>query len=381
MRLLMVAQDFPPATGGIQTYAAELAERLQHRVQAFEVLCPGDHRSDRRVARGYAVQRVPGGPELFPAASAGFIAERVLRRGFDVAFHTQWQSLPASALLRSSRKLRRLAVAAHGKELLLRPLLATPRLQALYDAARVRLLESADVVLPVSRFTASLLPQTERVRARLQVVSNGVASQRLSRLDRAAFRARHRLEQARVLLTVARLVPRKGIDSVLRCLPALCAQLADLHYVVAGDGPDAARLAALAEQLGVASRVHFLGRVEDAELGSCYAGCDAFVLATRAEPDSVEGFGLVLLEAAACGRAVVTTDAGGTAEAVRAEITGLVVPANDETALEAALLRVLGDATLAASLGAAGREHALHAGSWDRVADDVYRALAGTALG
>lgn len=377
----MVAQDFPPATGGIQTYAAELAQRLHTRVQALEVLCPGDRRSDRSAERDYPVQRVPGGTDLFPLASAGFIAERVLRRGFDVAFHTQWQSLPASALLRASGKLRRLAVAAHGKELLLRPLSATPRLQSIYDVARLRLLESADVVLPVSRFTASLLPQSRRIRARVQVVSNGVASQRLSQPEREAFRARHGLGHARVLLTVARLVPRKGIDSVLRCLPALLGQVDDLHYVVVGEGPDAARLSALAQQLGVAARVHFLGRVDDAELGSCYAGCDAFVLATRAEADSVEGFGLVLLEAAACGRPVVTTDAGGTSEAVRPDVTGLVVPANDHAALEAALSRVLCDPALAARLGAAGRDYALREASWERVADDVYRALAGTCLG
>jgi glycosyltransferase involved in cell wall biosynthesis len=131
-----------------------------------------------------------------------------------------------------------------------------------------------------------------------------------------------------------------------------------------------------ARTLGVSSHVRFLGSVDAAQLRNAYAACDAFVLAPREEPDSIEGFGLVLLEAAAAGRASVTTTAGGTAEAVRHEVTGLVVPAQDREALTGALRRVLMDRAFSAQLGAAGREHAAGAGSWERTADSIFSLLA-----
>jgi glycosyltransferase involved in cell wall biosynthesis len=101
-----------------------------------------------------------------------------------------------------------------------------------------------------------------------------------------------------------------------------------------------------------------------------------FVLAGRDEPDSVEGFGLVLLEAAACGRATVATDAGGMREAVQHGKTGLIVPTGDATALSAALSSLLGKPDLATRLGQAGRRRAYTEGSWDRAANALYEALA-----
>ncbi len=375
MRLLIVTQDFPPKLGGIETYALELASRLAGRFAGLHVVCPdqaGARAFDRQLP--FAVHRVGGGSDALPVRAALPVAELVRREGLDTVLHAQWQTAAIGVALRRLGLLRRLAIAAHGKELLLRPLSRRPRAQGAYDAFRRHLLEAADVVLPVSRYTASLVA-AEAPRARCAVVTNGVSAERFAGGDGQAFRAAHGLGQGRVLLTVSRLVPRKGIDDVLRCLPELARELDDVRYVVVGVGPDAARLQELAQRLGVSSRVLFVGALDAAQLRDAYAACDAFVLAPRIEPDSVEGFGLVLLEAAAAGRASVTTDAGGCAEAVRHGETGLIAPAGDSGALTSALRRVLRDRAYAAQLGARGREHALGAGSWERTADTIYALL------
>jgi phosphatidylinositol alpha-1,6-mannosyltransferase len=371
----MVSQDFPPRTGGIETYACELAARLLPHCEQLEVVCPdapGAAAIDARLP--FRVQRIASSSNALPARAAPHIVRSVERDGFDVVFHTQWQTAPVGALLRRSGRLRTLAIAVHGKELLLRPLARVAPLQRAYDQLRASVLESADVVLPVSEFSAELLRREVSQRARSTVVSNGVDAQRLSGGDGQAFRARHGLA-GRVLLTVARLVPRKGIDSVIACLPALLREAPDALYAVVGAGPDEARLRALASQLGVAGRVRFLGRIGDDELADCYAAADVFVLAARDEPDSVEGFGLVLLEASAAGRPCVATRAGGMAEAVRDGVTGLVVPAGDAVALTGALARLLSDRELARELGEAGRRHATGEGSWERTAQRVLEAL------
>jgi phosphatidylinositol alpha-1,6-mannosyltransferase len=371
----MISQDFPPRTGGIETYACELATRLAPHCESLEVVCPdapGASAIDARLP--FAVKRIKASSDALPVAAAPHLTRLVEQGGIDVLFHVQWQTAPVGALLRKAGRLPTLAIAVHGKELLLRPLAAVPALQSGYDRLRASVLESADVVLPVSEFSARLMHDRVTSRARVSVVSNGVDAARLSGGDGAAFRARHGLS-GRVLMTVARLVPRKGIDSVIACLPALRAQVSDLTYAVVGQGPDEPRLRALVKELGVAAQVRFLGRIPDHELADAYASCDAFVLAARDEPDSVEGFGLVLLEAGAAGRPCVATRAGGMAEALRDGETGLVVAANDAQALTGALAKLLLDSALARRLGEAGRRHAAGEGSWDRTAQRMLAAI------
>jgi len=365
VRLLIISQDFGPKLGGIERYTLEIATQLSRRAQTVHVLCPdqsGAAAFDRTLP--FEVRRVPCGSDALPLCAAPWALSLVAREGIDALLHTQWQTAPLGVALRRMGSLRALAIAAHGKELLLRPLRAHAGAQRAYDRLRRRCLESADVVLPVSRYTAGLVA-AEAPRARCAVVPNGVDAERFVGGDGQAFRARFGLQRVRILLSVARLVPRKGIDHVLAALPD----------VVVGDGPDQARLRALVRAASLEERVHMLGTLDADALCDAYAACDAFVLVPRAEPDSVEGFGLVLLEAAAAGRPSVTSDAGGTAEAVRDGTTGLVVPACNPAALLAALHRVLGDSALAARLGAGGAAHARRAASWDRTAEALLAQL------
>ena len=176
--------------------------------------------------------------------------------------------------------------------------------------------------------------------ARAAVIPNAV--------DPAAFvpgprptglEARYGLEGKRVVLTLGRLAGehrRKGFDRALEALPALAEAVPDVAYLVAGDGPDRARLEAKAARLGVADRVVFAGFVAEAEKADHYRLADAFAL-----PSEGEGFGIVLLEAMACGVPVVASDADAGLEAVRGGALGAVVSPRDPAALAAALAAAL----------------------------------------
>jgi phosphatidyl-myo-inositol dimannoside synthase len=199
--------------------------------------------------------------------------------------------------------------AAHGRELLLRPVARLRLAQRLYDVARRRVLRGADGIFAVSRYTAGLARGLGVDPGRIHVVPNGVDAARLDLPDAAErsrrFRERHGLVGRPCFVTVARLQPHKGIDTGIAALPALRRHVPGATYVVVGDGPDAERLRGLAAQLGVSESVRMLGRVSDDDVVDALLACDAFALLSRETASDVEGFGLVLLEAGACGKPVL----------------------------------------------------------------------------
>lgn len=165
------------------------------------------------------------------------------------------------------------------------------------------------------------------------------------RVGRDALRSSEQVpENAVLLLVLANLVPRKGIDVLLEALVGL--DPAPLLWI-GGEGPERSALESQAQRLGLAECVHFLGRREDT--GDLLAACDVFVM-----PSRLEGLGVAALEAMAAGRPVVASRVGGLAELVVHERTGLLVPPDDAPALQRALGRVLDDGGLREALGAEG---------------------------
>jgi phosphatidylinositol alpha-1,6-mannosyltransferase len=193
-------------------------------------------------------------------------------------------------------------------------------------------------------------------------------------VDAGALRERFGLADGGVrwLLTVARLELHKGIDTVLSALPAILERAPDVRYAVAGRGPARERLEKLARKAGVADRVHFLGEIGDRDLPALYNLASVYVgPSRRADRISVEGFGISLVEASACGLPVVAGNSGGVADAVRDGETGILVAPEDGVAVTEAVCRVLADRPLAERLAAAGRREVERYYNWDRVVRDL----------
>ena len=156
----------------------------------------------------------------------------------------------------------------------------------------------------------------------------------------------------RLLLTVGRLVPRKGIADAIESLPPL-ARDHPIRYIVAGDGPELERLRSLAGRLGVSGSVSFVGKTSEGELCGLYASSDVFILPSRSgsDPTQVEGFGIVLLEAQMMGLPVVATRTGGIPEAVLEDRTAILVAEGSPTEIGAAVRTLLEDRARAARMG------------------------------
>lgn len=205
--------------------------------------------------------------------------------------------------------------------------------------------------------------------AKVRVMHPGVDTDRFVPAPRSqAARATLGWADRPVILTVGALQRRKGQDTMIRALPPLLAELPDLLYVIAGEGWERGYLEALARDLGVADHVQFRGAADEGELVSCYQQCDLFALPNRQVGWDFEGFGMVLLEAQACARPVIAGASGGTAEALDAPRTGLVVACESPAPLVAAVRAILTDQALATRMGAAGREWVVAHRSWDVLA-------------
>ncbi len=186
--------------------------------------------------------------------------------------------------------------------------------------------------------------------------------------DTGSLRRRFALGNAPLLLTVARLVPHKGQDTVIRTLPLLGT---DVRYLVVGTGDDVARLQTMAREAGIADRVIFAGALSDDEIAEAHATADVYVGLSREEGVQAEGFGIAFLEAAASGTPSVAGNSGGVSSAVRDGEMGILVPPADPAAAAAAIRRLLDDRALREAMGRAARCAVETHYNWDRFARET----------
>jgi phosphatidylinositol alpha-1,6-mannosyltransferase len=229
-------------------------------------------------------------------------------------------------------------------------------------------LRGADMIHANSRFTEQVLLDRGVSQERIRVITPGIdleKAQGPARIDPAIERG---LAGRRVLLTVGRLVARKGQDMVLRAMPALLEHHPDLHYVIAGGADPRARQAydELIDGLGIREHVTLLANLDNASVAWLYERCEVFVMANRTMANGeTEGYGIVFLEAGAHGKPVIGGRAGGAVEAVDDGSTGILVDGDDVDDIGRAVSRLLDDAEMARRMGEAGRRKATE-NDWSR---------------
>jgi phosphatidylinositol alpha-1,6-mannosyltransferase len=179
----------------------------------------------------------------------------------------------------------------------------------------------------------------------------------------------------RVVLTVGALQKRKGQDTVIRSLPAIARRCPDVLYVVAGEGWERPYLEGLVDELQVHDYVQFRGTPRDDELIQCYQQCDLFVLANRQVGWDFEGFGIVLLEAQACGKPVVAGVSGGAPETLEAGVSGEVVDGDSVDSVAEVVASLLDDPDRRARMGAAARRRIERHFTWDILARQAAELL------
>jgi len=366
---LLVTNDFPPKIGGIQSYLWELWRRLPAD-EAAVLTTPYEGADAFDAASPIPIARIDQ-PVMLPVASlARRIDQEAERVGADLVVLDP--ALPLGHL--GPRLARPYGVILHGAEITVPGRVPGPR-QAL-----ARVLRGAELVIAAGGYPADEGERAARRGLPVVVIPPGVDTDRfvpLGDAERAAVRKQFGLApESTVVVSVSRLVPRKGMDVLIRAAARLAPIHPELEVVIGGSGRDRDRLERLVADL--AAPVRLVGRVDDDDLPGLYGAADVFAMDCRNRWLGLEqeGFGIVFLEAAACAVPQVAGRSGGAAEAVVDGETGLVVDDPRSVAQLADALRTLiVDPERRRRMGKAGRIRAEAEFAYDVLAGQLRDAL------
>jgi phosphatidylinositol alpha-1,6-mannosyltransferase len=372
MSHLLVTNDFAPKIGGIQTYLSELWRRLPAgEATVLTTAYPGAALWDP--TQPFPIHRV-GQRVLLPRRS---MVERVRRLAADVDAKLAVIDPALPLGLMGPALGMPYVVVVHGAEI------TVPGRLPVLGPRLARVLRGARGIVAAGEYPADEARRlVDADNPEVVVIPPGVDTARFGPIDavrRQEVCRRFDLpESGSLLLTASRLVPRKGVDVLIKALPHLVPHHPRLTLAVAGAGRDAGRLRTLAARLGVGARVRFLGRVPDADLADLYGTADIFAMLCRNRWGGLEqeGFGIVFLEAAACGVPQVAGQSGGAADAVVDGVTGFVIdPPTATVDVARAIARLLDDDGLRQTMGDAGRRRAEQEFHWDGLAMQLHQAL------
>ena len=351
-----MTRRFPPSVGGMETLAADVWTALDRR-------CPGA----RLLAHGGTNRGLP----WFLVTAWARVATLVVRRRVDVVIcydaATYVVLWPLLALLRVPK-----IALVNGLDLTWS--------RAPYRRLLAHALPRASRVLAISRATAGVARDLGVPDAHVAVVRLSVDAPAVSATDREDARAALLRQlaldpDAVVLLTIGRLVARKGVRwFVESVLPALSGTT--VHYAIAGSGPEQAAIEAAVVAHGLTGRVHLLGPVSDAERETLLRGVDLFVQPNVVTPGDMEGFGLVLVEAAKRGTPVVASALEGMTDAVADGEAGVLCPPGDADAWRTTVQHLVDDPAARNELARRGATRACELFSVETFGAQLERELA-----
>jgi len=366
-RLLLLTDEFPPDFGGIGTYTYEMARGLhglgwgvsvlarQHLASPSEIATFNAAQPYRVLSTPHAINRQSAAAALRQTQATCILASD-LNPLWAVRWSALWRRLPVVALaygsgLRRSRPVRRLA--------------------------KKYLYESCQQVILISQFAVDLMHQAGIHPRHYTIIHPGgdATTFKPTQAANELLRERYALGGKTVLLTVGALSERKGQAVVLHALKNLLPRYPHLHYVMVGRDRSDGAIPALVEQLGLSDSVTLAGVVPDAERAAFYNLAAFCLLTSQNTPAEVEGYGIVAIEAALCGKTTIGTYGTGTQEAIQGGVTGLLVPQRDPTATANAIQTLLDHPALCERLAQQAQRYAQAHATWQHRAQALHHLL------
>lgn len=351
-KLLIATIEFPPQRGGVANYLAGLTGALS--ADRVAVLAPehgGAENYDNRQA--YKIYRKKlffrfFWPKWLPMIWHLWRTAR--REKAETILVGQVLPVGTAAFFLNKIFVLPYFVSCHGMDILTAA--GDPRKKKLMN----KILAQAAGILANSEFTKRELVKLGVPENKIVIIypcpgsGEGIAQEKLSEIKN-----RLGLADKKIILTVGRLVARKGHSRLIEALPQILAHVPNAIHVIAGDGPEKERLQALSSKLQVENNILFTGEIFEAKKTAFYELCDVFAMVPRQIGPDVEGFGTVYLEANHFGKPVVAGRSGGVAEAVVDGVTGLIIDPENTNQIAEAVIKILSDESLAEKMGEEGR--------------------------
>jgi len=363
-KILCITNDFGPRTGGIETFVIGLIERLpKNTVIVYTNAQDKSEEYDQRWRDDFGVEVIRDKARiLLPTPGVAYcISALVKDRSIKTAFFGA--AAPLALLTPTLRRagVKKVVALTHGHEVWWSKI--WPFTWAIKSIAR-----NVDHLTYLGEFTRKAISRviSDSARASMVKIAPGIDTDHFAPVDSTDVKKSLGLTEKKVIVSVGRLVHRKGQDVLITAMPEILREIPDAHLLLIGEGPYRQYLESQVKKLQIDSHVSFIGRISYADLPRYICLGEVFAMPARSRLAGleVEGLGIVYLEASACGLPVIAGNSGGAPDAVREGVTGVVVDGRDRQTVAQSITELLAAPERARTMGLAGRAWIIEEWRW-----------------
>ena len=381
MKILIATPDFPLWDGGISTVSFEVAMGLHRIGHDISVLTPLQNPSDINFdsTLPFKIFRIKNIKDHYLKTYYHIMKmnQLIKKYKFDLIMAQSWYPSGIAAVNVAKRHKVKMTVTVHGNEILNLRFVSNFWLRKME-----KVFDEADKIFCVSNYTHQKLKQRlqniSNINKNTAIVYNGVDYNYFSpaKPDEELVK-RYNLQGFNVILTVARLVERKGQDMVIRSLSEIKKHIPKIKYIICGRGSYEDKLKDLVKKLNLTDSVVFAGFIPNEQRTKFYNLCDLYVMPSREilEKGDVEGFGITYLEANACKKPVIGSKTGGATEAIVDGETGFLVNPIDSKEIAKTCVMLLSNKELSKKIGENGRMRIIREFNWDNVCRQIEKYI------
>ena len=365
-KILVITNDFGPRTGGIETFVIGLLERIKGQEVIVFTSAQGDTSEyDQKWLKEFGIQVIRDRSKiLLPSMRVTKRAKEIVRL-HNIEVIVFGAAAPLALMAPALRKsgVKKVIALTHGHEVWWAKIFP-------FNLAMKRIGSGVDHLTYLGEFTRNAIAQslTKKSADAMVKIAPGIDTAHfIPQPDSMHKRITLGLENKKIIISVGRLVHRKGQDKLIEAMPQILQKVPNAHLLLVGEGPYRSHLEKLANKLSMNHNITFAGRILYNNLPSYLSAADLFAMPSRSRffGLEVEGLGIVYLEASACGIPVVAGNSGGAPDAVIEGVTGLCVDGTDISQIANAVIDICGDAKRASNMGVAGRNWIVDQWRWE----------------
>ena len=373
--VLFVTNDFGPRAGGIETFVIGLIERRPFgQTIVYTSAQTGSAAYDQAWKANFGVTVIRDRAKiLLPTPRVARNLSRVIKES-NIQVAAFGAAAPLGLLSASMKKagVRKTVALTHGHEVWWAKVFP-------FNWALRKIGTSVDSLTYLGEFTQQAISKSlsKAAAQKMVKIAPGIDVDHFSPQDSTQLRKELKIDDKRVIVSVGRLVHRKGQDHLIQAMPEILKRVPDAHILMVGQGPYLSHLKKLVQELNLVDHVSFIGRIQYAQLPQYICAGDIFAMPSRSRffGLEVEGLGIVYLEASACGLPVIAGSSGGAPDAVLAGVTGIVVDGENNQEIAAGAIKLLQDLPASKAMGLAGREWIIENWRWEIWADRFNKLL------
>ena len=365
-KILLITNDFGPRTGGIETFIIGLLERITgHSVTVFTSRQKDTTAYDQEWLSKHGVKIIRDRSKvLLPSVRVTRTTKKIVsEQNIDVVIFGAAAPLGLMGAALRKAGVRKIVALTHGHEVWWAKIFP-------FNLALRYIGSSVDHLTYLGEFTRKAISKalTDKSANAMRKIAPGInTSHFIPQSNSVQDRIELGFNEKKIIISVGRLVHRKGQDKLIESMPAVLKRIPNAHLVLVGEGPYLQHLEKLTDKLSLRNHVTFAGRILYDELPKYLSAADLFAMPSRSRffGLEVEGLGIVYLEASACGIPVVAGKSGGAPDAVIEGVTGLCVDGTNADQIASAVIEICSDAARASHMGAAGRNWIVDQWRWE----------------